>query len=147
WTPGDRTYFFQSTKEHPDLAGLPNWVTIDFGKRYILGRMKLFMVKHASTWQYGSCSVKKFEIWGSNNPSTDWNDWNLLGKFESHRPSGRSVGEPLTDADLTQLEEGEDFTFPPLAESYRYIRFKVIETWGHKNYFCSLELSFWGQAD
>lgn len=148
WDEGDdRSYFFQDKNGYPELTGLPTWVTIDLGQEWVLGRMKLFMVKHAVTWQYGSCSIQEFEIWGSNNPTIDWNDWTLLGEFGSTRPSGRSVGEPLTDDDQAQLDDGEDFEFPPITEAYRYIRLKVNRTWGRENYFCSLEISFWGQKD
>lgn len=145
WTPGDRTYFFQDHRDTPEKAVMPNWITIDFGRPYILGRMKSHMVQHADSWMFGSCSPRLFEVWGSNEATTDWSKWTLLGDFESNKPSGLPVGS-LNNDDRQQIAEGEDFEFELTENSYRYIRYKVKETWGRSNYFCLLELSFWGQA-
>ncbi|MBD1422782.1 DUF5000 domain-containing lipoprotein [Sphingobacterium chuzhouense] len=146
WTPGERTYFFQNARDYPEKAGMPTWVTIDLGREYLLGRMKTHMVRHANTWKYGSCSPRRFEVWGSNEATTNWDNWTLLGEFESTRPSGRGVGEPLTDDDEKQLVDGEDFEFDLTDQSYRYIRYKVNETWGNTLNFCLLEITLWGQA-
>ncbi|NGM60838.1 DUF4959 domain-containing protein [Sphingobacterium sp. SGG-5] len=146
WTTGGTSYFFQNHKDYPEKAGMPTWVTIDLGKEYLLGRMKTHMVQHADSWKYGSCSPRRFEIWGSNNPVPNWDNWTLLGEFESTRPSGRGIGEPLTDDDEKQIVDGEDFEFELTDQSYRYIRYKVNETWGSTTYFCLLELTLWGQA-
>lgn len=144
WTPGATTYFFQDNRG-ADWRGLPTWVTIDFGKPYILGRMKSHQVNHSATWQYGSCSPRLFEIWGSNEATTDWDKWTLLGDFEVVKPSGLPLGTNSAD-DLALATAGHDFEFELTENSYRYIRYKVKETWGRLNYFCLLELTFWGQA-
>lgn len=144
WTPGTNTYFFQDNRE-AGWRGLPNWVTIDLGKEYILGRMKSHQVNHAATWQYGSCSPRLFEIWGSNEATTDWSKWTLLGDFEVMKPSGQPVGSNTSD-DLALATAGHDFEFALTENSYRYIRYRVKETWGRLDYWCLLELTFWGQA-
>src|SRR5690606_35603753 len=146
WTAGGTSYFFQNHRDYPEKAGMPTWVTIDLGREYLLGRMKTHMVQHADSWKYGSCSPRRFEIWGSNNPVPNWDNWTLLGEFESTRPSGRGIGEPLTDDDEKQIVDGEDFEFELTDQSYRYIRYKVNETWGNTVHFCLLELTLWGQA-
>ncbi|MBY5958770.1 DUF4959 domain-containing protein [Membranicola marinus] len=145
WTPGSRTYFFQN-KNNIEASGMPTWITIDLGKNYFIGRMKLNQVSHSNTWRYGSCSPRLFQIYGSNSPSTDWNKWDLLGDFESIKPSELPVGQ-LSDADLKRNAEGEDFSFQSSDQSYRYVRFKALETWGNVQYMCALELTLWGQVD
>lgn len=145
WTPGGTTYFFQN-RNLLEKRGMPTWVTIDFGKEYILGRMKVNQVSHSNTWRFSSCTPRVFEIWGTNNPTTDWGDWDFLGEYESIKPSGRPVGAPLTDDDMRVNAEGEDYDLPITDKSYRYIRYKVLDTWGSVDYFCLLELTFWGQA-
>lgn len=143
WTPGATTYFFQN-RNNAQMVGMPNWVTIDLGKAYIFGRMKLNQVSHSNTWRYGSCTPQVFEVYGSNEATPDWNAWTLLGRFESIKPSGLPVGQ-LSDEDLRVNAAGEDYDFPASSESYRYIRFKTLRTWGGVNYMCVLELTFWGQ--
>jgi len=145
WTPGATTYFFQDSRVL-EKTGMPTWVTIDFGREYILGRMKINQVSHSNTWRFGSCTPRVFEIWGTNNPTTNWEDWDNLGEYESIKPSGTPVGAPLTDDDLRVNAEGESYDLPISDKSYRYIRYKVLETWGGVNYFCLLELTFWGQV-
>src|SRR5699024_5523478 len=123
WTPGEKTYFFQDHRDYPEKAVMPTWVTIDLGKEYILGRMNTEMVQHAASWKFGSCTPRNFEIWASNEATTDWNKWDFLGKFEMARPSGRGVGEPLTDDDEQIIKDGHDFDFELSDQSYRYIRY------------------------
>lgn len=141
-TVGDKTYFFQDNRI-PGIA-LPNWITIDLGKEYIFGRFKIHHVNHSNTWIYGSCTPRIFEIWTANTPTTNWSDWNFMGRFESIKPSGLPVGE-LTAEDRAKNLEGEDYNFPLIEEGYRYMRFVAIETWGFLNYFCALEFTLWGQ--
>lgn len=142
WTPGSTTYFFQD----PKIPGIqmPNWITIDLGREYIFGRFKLNQVSHSNTWRYGSCSPRKFEVWVSNNPSTNWNDWTYLASFESIKPSGLPVGQLSAD-DLAMNANGEEYEFPILEKGYRYMRYKVLETWGNTTNFCALEFTLWGQ--
>lgn len=143
WTPGSNTYFFQD-RNLLEKAYMPNWVTIDFGREYVLGRMRYNQVSHSNTWRFSSCSPRLFEIWGTNHPTPNWDDWTLLGEFESIKPSGLPTGQ-LSDDDLRVNAQGEDFDMPISSASYRYIRFKTLETWGGLGYMCMLELTFWGQ--
>lgn len=143
WTPGPTTYFFQI---HTDQnLVLPNWFSIDLGKSYKLGRMKVNDVSHSATWIFSSGTPQIFEIWGSNKASGDWNDWTLLNKFESIKPSGLPPGQNTAE-DLALNKAGTDYEFPPSSESYRYVRFKTIKTWGNIPNINILELTFWGQA-
>lgn len=140
----DRSYFFMS----PNIVGLslPNWFTIDLGKEYKFGRMRVHNVHHGNYWQYALGTPKKFEIWGTNSPSINWDDWTLLGEFECFKPSGSPPGI-ITDQDLAQLKSGDEYEFPFQEENafYRYIRFKTITTFGDLPDVFLLELTFWGQ--
>lgn len=143
WMPGPKAFFYQNPAK---AEVLPNWVTIDLGKNYFFGRMKLNQLSHSNAWKYGKCSPHLFQIHGSNEPTTNWDDWTLLGDFESIKPSGLPVGQ-LSEEDLRLNDVGEDFNFIIKNESYRYIRFKTLETWGNVKYMCALELTLWGQVD
>lgn len=145
WTAGATTYFFQDYRNTAHKTGIPTWVTIDFGREYVFGRMKSHMVNHSNTWRYGSCTPRLFEIWASNEATTDWDKWTLIGDFEVTKPSGLPVGTNSND-DLALATAGHDFEFDLTDKSYRYIRYRVKETFGRTNYFCLLELTFWGQA-
>lgn len=142
WTPGDRTVYFQDGT-YPGMT-IPNWITLDFGKKYIFGRFKLNQVSHHVSWMYGSCTPRRFEIWATNTPTTDWNDWVLMGEFESIKPSGLPIGD-LSEDDIAASLRGEDYNFPLLDEGFRYFRFKTLETWGGTNFFCALEFTMYGQ--
>lgn len=145
WTPGPATYFLMRNDD-PDLE-LPNWFTIDLGREYIFGRMRVNHLSHTGTWIYALGTPRVFEIYGSNVKSTNWDDWTLLGKFESIKPSGEPLGTNTAD-DIARNLAGEDYDFDPLDESFRYIRFKALETWGGDSSpdVALLELTFWGQA-
>ena len=141
WTPGPTTYFFM--KEGVGYK-LPNWVTIDLGKKYIFGRFHLNLTNHANNWKYTGGTPKKFEIWGSNEPTTDWNKWTLLGAFEIIKPSGLPLGQ-LSDADNKQIAIGHDFDFPFQSNSFRYIRFKTLSTFGGQPEINFREIILYGQ--
>ncbi len=142
WTPGPTTYFFMKQ----DMVGLrlPNWVTIDLGRRYIFGRMLIELTNHHNNWKYTQGTPKTFEIWGSNEPSTDWEVWTLLGAFEIVKPSGLPVGQ-LTADDHAKAEVGHEFDFPYQENSFRYIRFKTLTTFGGNADVNFREITLWGQ--
>lgn len=142
WTPGARTYFFMS----PDMVGLtlPNWFTIDLGKKYVFGRMHIDLTNHHNNWKYTKGTPKVFEIWGTNSPSTNWDDWTMLGEFEIIKPSGLPIGQ-LSEEDNAQAAMGHDFDFPFQQEAYRYIRFKTISTFSGAPDVNFREITLWGQ--
>lgn len=141
WTPGPKTYFFQKSAIGYEM---PNWITIDLGRKYVFGRFKLNMVNHANTWIFGSCTPRLFEIWVSNTPTTDWSQWTFYGEYEMIKPSGLPVGQ-VSDDDQEMILNGADFNFPIKPEGYQYMRFKAIETFGGTGHFCALEFTLWGQ--
>ena len=139
WDEGSK-FFYQ----HDNIYTVPNWITIDLGKKYTFSRMRVNQLTHHDTWKFGDGAPHIFEIWGTNAPSTDWEVWTLLGKFESIKPSGLPVGQ-FTEEDYAVNMAGEDFDFPPMADAFQYIRFKTLKTWGNTRYVCFKELTLWGQ--
>lgn len=130
---------------------LPVWFTIDLGQTAVLGRMKMNAISASTSnyqWFYSTGTPKVFEVWGSNNPSYDgsWDDWTLLDRFESVKPSGLPIGSNAPE-DITAGLAGEDHKFSNFDHAYRYIRFKVIQTWGSRPDIMLQELTFWGAPD
>jgi len=124
-------------------SGMPQSFTIDLGVQSVLSRFKFFHKMNGAAYVGGD--PKNFEIWGSNNPSQDggWANWHLLGTFRNNPPSGTL---PATAADQEYAATtGTDYEFPIGNESYRYIRFKTLNTWGGVDYIYIGELTFFGQ--
>lgn len=126
-----------------DYATLPQWFTVDLNQTVILSRMKIFQ---RTNYPYNGVWIKSFEIWGTNNYNLDgsWDNWELLGKFDSRIPSG-SVWPSYTADDMVYQKAGEDFTFIQPVPSVRYIRFKVLDTYGGTGQYQFGEFTFWGQ--
>jgi hypothetical protein len=126
---------------HTGGSGLPQWFTIDLGQVAQLSSFKLWQRDNAL---YNVANPKVFEVWGSNNPNPDGSfdgSWTKLQTFTSVKPSGQPVGQN-TDADKAFARAGEKFNFPAGIPAVKYLRFKVLETWGGTNYIHLLELTF-----
>lgn len=127
-------------------SDMPQWFTFDMGQLVLLSRYKMHHRGPGSLWAYQHGAPMRWEIWGSSNapdPSGSWEGWTLLGEFESYKPSGDG---PVTNEDaLYATSEGEDFNFPEDTPPVRYLRFKILETWGFADYIYISELSFFGQ--
>lgn len=122
----------------------PQWFTMDMGKKVIFSRMKIYQ---AIQYPFVPDWVKEFEIWGTNELTDNWDNWMMLGKFETVKPSG--LADPAyTAEDLEYVRNGEDFDFPVGIPAVRYMRFKVISNRGGGGKFYVLnELTFWGQLE
>jgi hypothetical protein len=143
---GWETYYLwdKSTNEpgfHTPGQDFPIWFTFDMGQQASLAKMKIWQ-RTSGLYNYGN--PKRFEIYGSNNPTSngDFSNWVKLGSFTSVKPSGLPTGQN-SQADADFAAAGEPFAFPAGLASYRYIRFKVLETWGGGNYFHLLELTMY----
>lgn len=143
WTPGTTTYFFVN----PNIPGLslPHWWTIDLGRKYIFGRMVIHLTSHNTGWMYQKGAPEQFEIWGSNERTTDWSKWTLLGDFTVEKVSGLPLGQTSTE-DRAKILEGHEFQFGALDEGFRYVRFKAIRNFGNIPETHLLELTFFGQV-
>jgi len=126
---------------HTGGSGMPQWFTFDMGQQVQLDNFRLWQRESAL---YSVGNLKVFEVWGSNNPNADgtWASWTKLQTFTSFKPSGLPKGQN-TDADKAFAQAGEKFTFPTNIPTYRYLRFKVLETWGGEGYMHFTEFTFY----
>lgn len=130
-----------------NASKLPQWFTIDFGKKVLMSRFNEHMERYNHL--YTASALKKFEIWGSNNPDPDggWNNWQLLGTFESFKPSGLPLGQ-VTDEDINYGNvNGEEFEFETPPPAVRYIRFKTLETYASSGQVVIQELRIFGKVE
>lgn len=127
-------------------SGMPQWFTFDMGQTALLSRFKLFHRGPGNLWAYQLGAPKKWEVWGSAtkpDPQGGWEGWTKLMDCDSYKPSGEG---PITNEDaLYATSTGEDFIFPDNTPPVRYLRFKILETWGYLDYIYIGELTFWGQ--
>lgn len=137
-------YLWDENYDPPGFAtqsGIPQWFTFDLGVSTSLSK---FNIWQANDRLYEKESVKKFEVWGSDNPDMDgsWDSWTKLMTCESVKPSGLPVGERSSE-DIAYAQAGEEFVFPAGTPKARYLRFKLLENWGDSHFMTIAELSFW----
>jgi len=161
WTPlpGDGIYesghtpakLYDNTISKANLMACPDQprphaFTFDFGENIILSRMKMW---HRPNYEYVE-APRYIEIWGTTDPPLDgsWDNWELLGAFESFKPSGLPLGTKSPEDITYASSAGEDFEFEVGLPAVRYFRFKTLEAWvpGSGKIQVS-ELSFWGQVE
>ena len=150
--PSGAYFFFQNPATNIPYAGLPSSISIDLGREYTLSRIVFWPRQSRATIAYAQLydftHPKTFELWGSNNPSADgaYDTWTLINKYESVRPSGNIApgNANSTDLDRQTAHTGENFDIPEGTPPYRYLRYKVLSTWGNQNYWSCSELQFYG---
>lgn len=122
-------------------TAIPQWFTFDMGTSVSISRFKIWQ---ANDRLYKGGNLKKFEVWGSNNPSPDgsWTNWTKLVDCDSRKPSGLP-GNQYNDQDEGYVSAGEPFTISPGSPKVRYIRIKALETWGGGDGITVGELTFW----
>jgi hypothetical protein len=143
----NKTAILQDGLATSNSSLLPQWFTIDFGQKILINRFKEFQAP--SSHLYTGSGVKTFELWGSNDPDADggWNNWQLLGKFNSFKPSGLPLGQASAADKQYANVDGEDFEFSDnLPPAVRYLRFKTLETYSSSGQVVLMELTFWGQV-
>lgn len=131
-----------------NTAGIPQWFTLDFGSKVSINRFKVFQ-RGGPARVYIHNVPKRFELYGSNSPDSDggWDNWELLGEFETYKPSGLPYGQVSPEDIQYAGIDGDDFTFENPAPAIRYIRFKTTETYGMSDQVVLSELSFWGKTE
>lgn len=126
-------------------SGMPQWFTFDMGELVLLSRYTMHHRGPGAKWAYQLAAPKKWEVYGSADvpdPSGDWEGWIKLGEFNSYKPSGDG---PVTNEDAAYAtSEGEGFVFEEGSPPVRYLRFKILETWGFVDYIYIQELTFYG---
>lgn len=131
----------------PAGAAFPVRFTFDMAQVYTLSRLKLY--QRGDKWAYEHGNPKRFSIYGSLSDKVMMDgsngvEWQLLGHFESTKPSGLPLGS-RTQEDIDKGAGGEDYNFPiELTQPVRYIRVDIEETWGGTEMIHISELMFWG---
>ena len=96
--------------------------------------------------------IRQFELYGTAdaqvaNQGESWDGWELLATCESIRPSGETEGgTPTAEEKQLVMEGGEggfDFSHLPVV---RYLRFKVLSTWGNSKFAFINEIDLWGEV-
>lgn len=117
---------------HTPSCGRPAHFTFDLGVKAQLSEVTVWQRPNTQwdTYYYASANIKRFEVWGTIDPAADgsWDNWTLLGEFESVKPSGLPLGENSSE-DTRKAEMGESFGIPTDLPLVRYIRIRFIEAW------------------
>lgn len=124
-------------------TGLPQWFTFDLGVTTVLSRFRLHHRDGNADGPYTGGDPYIYEIYGSNEPSDDWESWTLLTTCQSVKPSGSGPQVTTEDKEFAVVQ-GEDFDFPPGIPPVRYLRFKIEKVWGPLDHHYIAELTFWG---
>ncbi|MET7000040.1 DUF5000 domain-containing lipoprotein [Chitinophaga defluvii] len=124
----------------------PQWFSFSIGVKAKLSRFRYW--QRGSWVSFSDRNVKKFEIYGSNNPNPDgsWDSWTKLLEGESVKPSGLPMGTNTAE-DLALIGAGEEFVFPPGTPAVKFIRIKVLETWSGDDAFFIMQVAFWGAEE
>lgn len=123
---------------------MPLHFTFDMKKGYKLSRFRIWH-RQGSAYIFNRGNPKIFEIYGSNSPAADgsWASWTKLGVYTSVKPSGLALGTNTAE-DTAAAAEGQEFNFADNMPSYRYLRFKILETWDPAvDYISICKLAFW----
>lgn len=133
-------------------SAFPISYTFDMGQTVKLTRFKVWQrgVISSVGYLYAGDNASKWEVWGrADTPPTDgsWDGWTKLMTCQSVKPSGLAVGT-VSDIDKAYALKGEEFIFPDTIPTVRYIRIKVLETWGHgAPQINTMEMTFWEKEE
>ncbi|MGV3761752.1 DUF5000 domain-containing lipoprotein [Parapedobacter sp.] len=122
---------------------MPQSFTLDFRVPTQFSRFKYFMYPVGAHYEFNYACPEKWEIWGSNELTDDWNNWAKIMDCVAVKPSGAPLGV-MTQEDQEASRAGLDFDFPEGTPPYRYIRWKTTKTFGGMRSVGIAELTFWG---
>lgn len=133
-------------------GGIPHWTTLDLGAKYIFSRVVFHWRGGMQAAYFDSYCPKTFEIHGSNNPTMNgaWDDsWELIETIQVLREDGTQT--PQSQSALTSNEKawytgGLNFDFPVGIPGYRYIRIRMLSTYGGVDYTAIGEMTLFGQV-
>jgi hypothetical protein len=139
-----QSYLWDENYNPPGFATqsiIPCWFTFDSGASASISRFKVWQ---ANDRLYDLESVKTFELYGSNSPSSDgsFSSWTKIGSYTSVKPSGLPPGQN-TAADIAFALAGEEFTVADGTPKFRYYRFKLLTNWGGGNFMTMEEIAFY----
>lgn len=131
-------------------SGVPDQTTIDMGQKAKISRIILHQRGYISNKPllYANGDLKYFEIWGSNSPASSgtYDSWDKIYEGEITKPSGLPNGTN-TQEDIDLATGGREFPMPLESGYYRYLRIRVMETWGLTDYFWLAEVDVFGQIE
>lgn len=117
-----------------------------------LSRVVVWQYAWANTMNYGHYyagnNMRRFELWGSNDPTTDMSGWVKLQNSEIIKPSGLPIGvgrDNMSNEDFELAhDKGHEFTIPLDAPAVRYIRLVSLEGFETNDLATPSELHFYG---
>ncbi|OQP68367.1 DUF4959 domain-containing protein [Niastella populi] len=128
-----------------ESSGVPTTFTWGVGPLPVkLTRFNLLTRREGSLY-YSKGSPRRFEIYGSNNPTHDgdWSKWTKILTCEVVKPSGLPLGQE-NNADATAGSAGFSFDFDEDTPPYQYLRLKCLQNWAG-SYFIEIQnMSMWG---
>jgi hypothetical protein len=139
-TWGDGSLRFNSASG----SGMPQWITIDLGVKADLSRILLY---HSPDQSFSARCPEIIEVWGTNAYDADgsWDSWTLLQTFFTKPPSGNATAN-ANDLDYG-INHGYDLIFEPGIPAVRYIRWKVLKSYGDIQAQVLAELTFFGKPE
>jgi hypothetical protein len=127
-----------------ESSGVPTTITWSVGAAPVkLTRFNLLTRREGSLY-YSKGSPRRFEIYGSNNPTHDgdWSKWTKILTCEVVKPSGLPLGQE-NNADATAGSSGFTFDFDEDLPPYQYLRLKCLQNWVG-SYFIEIQnMSMW----
>lgn len=123
----------------------PHTISFDIG---VVGKLSRIWIRPfpEGTRYYFLSTMKRFEIWGSANPSLTGafdNTWTLLGSYEVVKPSGLPYGTD-NSLDQTTAAAGFNWDIDINAPKVRYIRIRCLENFAGGTAQSINELSVFG---
>ncbi|WP_353129213.1 DUF5000 domain-containing lipoprotein [Parapedobacter pyrenivorans] len=128
---------------------LPQHFTINLGQDVLLSRFKIHQFYDGAEHFYNSSALKKFELYGSNSPDPGggWENWQLLGTFDSFKPSGLPRGQHTQEDVQYGGIDGEDFEFEEQPPVVRYLRLRSLESYSSAGQVTMGELTLFGRVE
>lgn len=130
-------------------SGIPHHFTFELGATAKLSRYIQHQrgVVSEPTLVYNAGNPRHWEVWGATHPDPagSWEGWTKLLDGTSVKPSGLPLPD-YSDEDAAFALAGEEFDFPLDAPPVRYIRIKILGTWGLTDFMHIGELTFFGEV-
>lgn len=135
-----------TTIGHSPVGVMPASFTIDLGVNVKLSRLVMFQWDDDCEYAWGN--PKRFEVYGCNTPgmSGDWDEWTKIMDCSIVKPSGSPIGTN-TDADIAALKAGHEFAVDVNTGVFRYIRIRVVSTWGGSTFTHIAEVTMYGAEE
>lgn len=130
-------------------SGVPHWITMDLGVKAKLSRFQ-FIPRGAVdelNLLFAAGDLRQFELWGATEPATDgsYTGWTRLAECEVRKPSGLPIGVNSND-DILDAQAGHEFKISGDMPAIRYLRIKMLQTWGNSDYMWMAEATMYGEV-